>query len=90
MTLRYSSAVSIAADASRVVFCLASIPEMEPTGVFELFLARTVRTSSMEMPCDAAATGSTWTRTANFCAPITRTWATPGSCEICCASVISP
>ena len=38
----------------------------------------------------AAATGSTCTRTANFCAPNTNTWATPASCEICCASVISP
>jgi hypothetical protein len=38
----------------------------------------------------AAATGSTCTRTANFCAPNTSTWATPRSCEICCASVISP
>src|SRR5262249_27190382 len=46
--------------------------------------------SSSEMLRAAAATGSTCTRTANFCAPNTSTWATPGICEICCASVISP
>ena len=44
-------------------------PAMVPTGVLELVLATTVRMSSSEMSRAAAATGSTWTRTANFCAP---------------------
>src|SRR6202040_3758592 len=65
-------------------------PDMVPAGVLELVLATTVRMSSSETPRAAAATGSTWTRTANFCAPYTSTWATPGSWDICCASVVSP
>ena len=44
-------------------------PDSVPTGVLELALASTVRTSSSEMLRAAAATGSTWTRTANFCEP---------------------
>src|ERR687888_1892573 len=88
MTLRYSSALVIAPDAVNVTLCLG--PLSVPTGVLELVFATTLRISSSEMLRAAAATGSTCTRTANFCAPNTNTWATPASCEICCASVISP
>ena len=48
---------------------LRSGPCSVPTGVEELALATTLRMSSSEMLRAAAATGSTWTRTANFCAP---------------------
>src|SRR5258705_5223030 len=78
----------MADDAVSVTLCLG--PLSVPTGVLELVLATTVRMSSSEILRAAAATGSTCTRTANFCAPNTSTWAIPGSCEICCASVISP
>src|SRR5438128_789656 len=78
----------MAEEAVSVTLCLG--PLSVPTGVLELVLATTVRMSSSEMLRAAAATGSTCTRTANFCAPNTSTWATPRSCEICCASVISP
>ncbi len=86
--MRYSSALVMADDAVSVTLCLG--PLSVPTGVLELVLATTVRMSSSEILRAAAATGSTCTRTANFCAPNTSTWAIPGSCEICCASVISP
>src|SRR4051812_24882383 len=78
----------MAAEATSVVS--RSGPDSTPTGVLELALASTVRMSSSEMLRAAAATGSTWTRTANFWAPYTSTWATPGSCDICCASTPSP
>ena len=41
------------------------------------------------MPRAASARGSTWTRTAYFCEPITCTWATPSTVEIRCASMVS-
>ena len=78
----------MAAVAVRMVFCFT--PAMVPTGVLELVLPTKVLTSSSEMPREAAATGSTCTRTANFCEPNTWTCAMPGNCEICCASVIWP
>ncbi len=57
----------MAPDASSVT--LRSAPVSVPTGALEFALASTVRISSSEMLRAAAATGSTWTRTANFCAP---------------------
>ena len=49
------------------MFCRS--PAMVPTGVLELVFASAVRMSSSEMLRAAAATGSAWTRTANFCPP---------------------
>ena len=63
-TLRYSDALVIAPDAVRVTLCFG--PFRVPTGVLELVLETTERTSSSEMLRAAAATGSTCTRTANF------------------------
>jgi len=70
---RYSAALRMAAVAVRIVFCLA--PATVPTGVLELVLVTKVLTSSSEIPRDAAETGSTCTRTANFCEPNTCTCA---------------
>ena len=67
----------MAEEAVSVTLCLG--PLSVPTGVLELVLATTVRMSSSEMLRAAAATGSTCTRTANFCAPNTSTWATPAN-----------
>ena len=61
----------MAALAVMVVFW--SRPEMVPTGVLEFAFATTLRTSSREMPLAAAPSGSTCTRTANFCDPNTST-----------------
>jgi hypothetical protein len=45
-------------------------------------------TSSMPMPREASARGSTCTRTAYFCEPKTVTWATPLTVEMRCAMVV--
>jgi hypothetical protein len=66
-TLRYSSALRMACVASSVTFWRG--PVMVPTGAFELVCAITRLISSSEMLRAAAATGSTWTRIANFCEP---------------------
>src|SRR6185312_10220672 len=49
-----------------------------------------VATSSIPMPRLASDVGSSWTRTAYFCAPYTTTCAIPGVIEICCAITVSP
>ena len=53
---------------------MRSGPARVPTGVLEFALVSTVRMSSSEMLRAAAATGSTWMRTANFCEPNTSTY----------------
>ena len=63
---------------------------MEPTGVFELALGED---GADIFHGDAARCGGDridLDPDGEFLRPYTRTWATPGSCEICCASVISP
>ncbi|MNY48526.1 hypothetical protein D3C86_1838680 [compost metagenome] len=49
---------------------------------------RALATSSMPMPRAESAWGSTWARTAYFCAPKTEIWATPLMLERRCASVV--
>ncbi len=43
------------------------------------------RMSSSVSPLAASLAGSTWTRIEGVRSPKTETWATPGTCEICCA-----
>ena len=47
-----------------------------------------VRMSSSERPSPASATGSTCTRMAGCCPPPTKTWPTPGTWAIFCASTL--
>src|SRR5687768_14796298 len=55
-----------------------------------LFPAATAeRTSSKLMPREANLSGSTWTRTAYFCEPMTFTCATPSTMEMRWAMVVS-
>ena len=53
-----------------------------------LAAASTARTSSSPSPTPASAAGSTCTRTAGCCPPPTKTWPTPGTWEIFCASTV--
>ena len=66
-TLRYSAAFSSCPEACSVTLWFG--PVSVPTGTLELARATAVRMSSSESPRAAAASGSTCTRTANFCAP---------------------
>src|SRR6266436_2174067 len=84
---RYCDAFDSEPEACSVTFWAG--PFRLPTGVFELAAATALRISSMPMPIEASASGSAWTRTANFCPPKTWTWATPGSVEMRCAIITS-
>jgi len=46
-------------------------------------------TSSIPISRAASFCGSSWMRTARFCAPYTFTWATPETIEIRCAISVS-
>ncbi len=65
-------------------------PHNTPVGRFTFWRVIAVATSSSAMPRDASWPGSSWMRTAYFCAPYTRTCATPPTIESRCASVVSP
>src|ERR1039458_9785390 len=67
--------------------CLS--PSMRPVGRLVLLAATARCTSSMPMPRAASLSGSTCTRTANFCAPNTCTRETPLTMEMRCASRVS-
>ncbi len=57
--------------------------------MFTFAAATAADASSMPMPLVARARGSSWTRTAYFCAPKTWTCATPETVEIRCAMIVS-
>ncbi len=58
-------------------------------GWLTLLAAIAARTSSRVRPDPASAAGSTWTRTAGFCAPLMVTRPTPNTWEIFCARMLS-
>ena len=81
-----------AASVSCPVACTVNarwVPYSVPVGRFTFACAIARSTSSIPIPRDAKALGSTWTRTANFWAPKTSTWATPLTVEIRWASRVS-
>ena len=65
-------------------------PNSVPVGRLTFWSLIAWATSSMPMPREASARGSTWTRTAYFCPPMTATCATPLIVEILCAICVSP
>ena len=64
-------------------------PQSVPVGMFTFAAATAAEASSIPMPRYASARGSTWTRTAYFCAPYTSTCATPETVEMRCAMIVS-
>ncbi len=66
-----------------------SPPSKVPSGPVALALATAVRTSSIDSPIDARATGLTRMRIAGCSAPLTETSATPSTCDIRCATTVS-
>ena len=70
-----------------VIACLS--PSTAPTGATALASAMAVRTSSMLRPMEASSVGLTRTRMAGCSAPLTSTWAMPGTCEMRWATTVS-
>ena len=66
-----------------------SFAQSVPVGVLLLPVCNALVTSSIPIWRVAMAAGSSCTRTANFCAPITCTCATPFTMEMRCAMVVS-
>src|SRR5215831_8960294 len=64
-------------------------PHNVPVGTLGLPASTAAATSSMPMPRDTRACGSTWIRTAYFCDPYTCTCATPSTVEMCWARNVS-
>jgi hypothetical protein len=56
-----------------------------PLAALVVELISVPRMSSSVMPLAASLAGSTWTRIDGVRSPNTETWATPDTCEICCA-----
>ena len=81
-------------DAARIWSLVAMVterspPSKPPIGPVALALATAVRTSSIDRPIDASATGLTRMRIAGCSAPLTETSATPSTCDSRCATTVS-